>query len=93
MYRCRDCGFLFEEPKKYSEDRTPGGVFEGGSFIEEYMGCPRCSESYDEVFECNCCSEYYFDEELTDTTGMINGGIGKVCEQCMEDYDKGGFNE
>lgn len=40
MFKCYDCGYVFEEPKHYSEDRTPGGAFEGSSFIEHFTGCP-----------------------------------------------------
>ena len=87
MYKCSDCGLIFDEPKKYSEDRTPGGSFEGGSFIEHFLGCPFCSGAFDEVEECEICGEYFTPEELTDTTEMINGGCGRCCEQCIEDND------
>ena len=35
--------------------------------MEEVYICPICGEEVDELF---------------DTEGMINGGIGYVCEQC-----------
>lgn len=41
---------------------------------KEEIICPICGEETD---------------ELIDTEGMINGGIGEVCEQCIEDYDIG----
>ena len=85
MYKCLDCGHIFEEPKQYSEDRTPGGAFEGGSFIEYYTGCPVCSGAYEEAKQCEICGEYFTDDELTDTTEYINGGCGDCCEQCIED--------
>lgn len=87
MYKCSECGEIFEEPKRYSEDRMPGGSFEGGSFIEYFLGCPFCSGAFDEVEECEICGEYFTPEELTDTTEMINGGCGRCCEQCIEDND------
>ena len=59
MYKCLDCGCIFEEPKKYSEDRTPGGVFEGGSFIEYWQGCPDCAGAYEEYDE-----EEEYEEEI-----------------------------
>ena len=43
--------------------------------MEEVYICPICGEEVDELF---------------DTEGMINGGIGYVCEQCLEDLDIGG---
>lgn len=51
MYKCLDCGYIFDEPNRYSEDRTPGGVFEGGSFIEYWYGCPSCAGAYEEYDE------------------------------------------
>ena len=51
LYRCLECGEVFEEPSTYSEDRTPGGVNEGGSFIYHYKGCPVCEGSYEEIEE------------------------------------------
>lgn len=42
--------------------------------MEEQVICPICGQATD---------------ELIDTEGMINGSIGEVCEQCMEDYDVG----
>lgn len=85
MYKCLDCGHVFEEPKQYSEDRTPGGACEGGSFIEHYTGCPLCSGAYEEAKQCEICGEYFAYDELTDTTEYINGGCGDCCEQCIED--------
>lgn len=51
MYKCVDCGLVFDEPKLFSEDRTPGGAFEGGSFIERWYGCPNCSCNYEKFIE------------------------------------------
>lgn len=87
MYKCKDCGLIFDEPKEYSEDYTPGGAFEGGSFINRFSGCPNCSGSYDDAKECEICGEYFLEEELEDTTEMINGGCGYCCSQCIEDND------
>lgn len=87
MNKCKDCGLIFDEPKEYSEDRTPGGAFEGGSFIEYFTGCPYCSGAYEEAKECEICGNYFTDDELKDTTEMINGGCGYCCSQCIEDND------
>lgn len=40
--------------------------------------------------QCNICKEWFEEDELIDTEGMINGSVGKVCEQCLEDNDIGG---
>jgi len=39
------------------------------------------------LYTCESCGELV--EELVDTMGMLNGGIGSVCHQCIEDYDIG----
>ena len=59
MYKCCDCGLVFDTPKHYSEDRTPGGAFEGGSFIYHYDGCPSCGGAYEEAIECQRCADTY----------------------------------
>lgn len=87
MFKCLDCYEVFEEPKKYAEDRTPGGAFEGGSFIEYFTGCPYCSGAYEEAKECEICGNYFTDDELKDTTEMINGGCGYCCGQCINDNE------
>lgn len=40
-------------------------------------------------WKCDICGYIYEEEELTDTEGMVNGSIGYLCEQCMEDNDVG----
>lgn len=80
MYKCFDCGLVFEEPKRYSEDRTPGGVFEGGSFIEHYDGCPNCSGAFEEAKECDGCGEFVYVSSLMATDD------GEFCDDC---YDEG----
>lgn len=62
MYYCSDCNIFFEEPSSYSEDRTPGGAFEGGSFIEHYSGCPNCGCGYEEAHHCDMCADAYVRE-------------------------------
>lgn len=35
--------------------------------------------------KCSMCEEYCSSEYLTDTEGMINGGFGYICPNCLED--------
>ena len=77
MYKCKDCGKLFDEPRTYIEDKTPyGGMSEYG-FIDTYTGCPKCGGIYEEVFLCESCNKYvdFVDDE-------------SICEDCCE--EKGG---
>lgn len=66
MYICKECGLIFNQPAKYEEDRTPGGAFEGGSFIESFSGCPRCSGGYDEAMLCPRCEDTYISTNSRD---------------------------
>lgn len=87
MYICCDCGHVFETPKHCSEDRTPGGSFEGGSFIEHWEGCPLCEGAFEEAVECDGCGEFTYSSSLTSTKD------GEYCESCMEEMDGDDSNE
>lgn len=86
MYKCLDCGHVFEEPKRVNADDYYGvsGMFESRS-TTYYDVCPECEGSIEEAKQCEICGEYFMDDELTDTTEYINGGCGDCCEQCIED--------
>lgn len=78
MYKCCECGCIFEEPKIYSDDCTPGGAFEGGSFINYYYMCPNCGGNYDEALECSCCNELFTKDE-----GVCDEEDNFYCNECM----------
>lgn len=47
MYKCNDCGAMFDEPATY---RECVGEFWGTPAFEEFGSCPVCeSEDYEEV--------------------------------------------
>lgn len=76
---CLECGEIFEDPKRYTEDLTPGGAFEGGTFIHEYYACPYCEGAYRQAVECSVCGEYV----CCDDVEVIDNDI--LCYKC---YDK-----
>lgn len=81
MYKCFDCGCVFEQPKTYVEDCTPGGVSEGGSFLQKYDCCPECEGAFGSVEECVICGEWgYVDSGCYDNDGFI-------CENCNAEID------
>lgn len=81
MYKCFDCGCVFEQPKTYVEDCTPGGVSEGGSFLQKYDCCPECEGAFGSVEECVICGEWeYVDSGCYDNDGFI-------CENCNVEID------
>lgn len=73
MYKCTECGAVFEEPKTWWESR---GEFGGSPCSEEMSGCPNCGEcGYEEAEQCEFCEKYFLEDEL-------HGG---VCEDCIKE--------
>lgn len=78
MYKCKNCGGVFEEPKFYTEthglDSPP---------YENWTGCPSCSGAYKGAIQCDQCGEYIVGEYI-----KINSGVC-ICENCysVEDTD------
>lgn len=46
MYKCWNCGLVFEEPKEWKEYR--GECF-GFPAYETMTGCPNCNSDYSEI--------------------------------------------
>ncbi len=72
MYRCENCGHLFEEGEQAVwEDRhgldTPP--------YEKWDGCPVCKGGYEEVHQCQECDEWHTEDELYDGW----------CEKCLRE--------
>lgn len=73
-YKCLECGYVFERPKTISEDRTPGGAFEGFNFL--YKVCPNCNGEYEEAVICDGCFRYFYDKTKIYFRDKI------LCEKC-----------
>ena len=51
LYRCNDCGAIFENPKEWIEYHNVGGLRDGW-YKEPMSGCPVCySGDFDEYRE------------------------------------------
>lgn len=62
MYKCLDCGHVFEEPRICYEDLSPGHSSEGSSFELKYYGCPVCKgDDFKEMLECIRCAKLTID--------------------------------
>ncbi len=80
MYKCLDCGCVFEEPKICCEDLSPSCSFEGRTFNHQYYGYPRCEDiDYKEMIECSHCGS------LTIKGHSYNGQF--LCEDCLKEID------
>lgn len=77
MYKCDDCGCVFDEPGTYSE--TVCVISEYNTAEWEYLCCPRCnSYQFDDVWECKICGEYYHEGET-----YCEDGDKCYCEECV----------
>lgn len=76
MYKCTDCGHLFEngEQKTIRENM---GEFWGSPAYEEKTVCPLCEGDYEEIEPCKICGGY----ESLET-------YEEVCEDCKRDILK-----
>ncbi|MEG1061642.1 MAG: hypothetical protein RSE43_08860 [Oscillospiraceae bacterium] len=57
MYKCENCGAVFDEPEHLFEDRGEG-------MYESRCGCPACGEAFDEAYFCDSCGGYCLSDEL-----------------------------
>lgn len=55
MYKCSNCGEIFEEPNAIKED-----------WGETFCVCPYCNGDYEEVHQCQECDEWHTEDELYD---------------------------
>ena len=92
MWQCNDCKKICEEPSKKSvclEDFYGVGSEFSDSHYQVIPLCPYCkSEEVDEVEGdfCSMCGDFTSYNDLEDTEGLTNGGIGKICPDCWEDF-------
>lgn len=85
MFRCMRCDYEFEEPKR--KEVHISNIFMSEQTVNLLI-CPKCEfDDIEELMVCNICHEYFLENELIDTEGMLNGSVGYCCEQCMEDCD------
>ena len=72
MYRCENCGHLFEEGEQAVTYETHG--FYQPPY-EEIHSCPVCGGSYEEVHQCKECDEWHTEDEL----------YSGWCEKCLRE--------
>ena len=73
MYRCLECGHLFEEGEQAEWTEMHGFNYGNG---ERFSGCPICKGDYEEIKPCKICGGY--DNETNDG----------FCEECQKDIMK-----
>ena len=78
MYKCEDCGHIFEEGEQCEWEEMHGFTYGPG---EHFSGCPRCKGGYYEVYNCEDCGEIFEEDELH---------VGR-CAECLKNNFKGDF--
>lgn len=71
MYRCENCGNLFEEGEQAVWRENYGAEIGG----EMFDGCPVCRGDYEEVYQCKECGDWHSEDELYDGW----------CEKCLRE--------
>lgn len=61
MYKCLECGHVFEEGEQ-AVWREAHGFSDG--LYEEFCGCPHCKGEYEEAATCKNCGEVHTSNEL-----------------------------
>ena len=72
MYRCCECGNLFEEGEQAVWEERHGL---GSPPYEKWSGCPVCKGGYEEVYQCDSCGDWHSEDELYDGW----------CEKCLRE--------
>ena len=74
MYRCCECGHLFEDGEQavWYENQ---GECHGVTAMEQFSGCPLCHGDYEEVYQCKECGDWHSEDELYDGW----------CEKCLRE--------
>ncbi len=93
MWECNDCYNEFEKPifKKIEFEKEFGitQLFQTSHQVNMEI-CPICgSSNIEEMQECDYCGEWNKEDDLEDTEGLVGGGIGYLCPQCIEDCGVG----
>lgn len=72
MFKCCDCGHLFEDGEQSVWLETHG--LDAPPY-EKWDGCPMCKGGYEEVRQCKACDGWHTEDEL----------LGGYCFDCLEE--------
>lgn len=78
MYKCEECGLIFEKPRKYIDDTG-----------EKLLVCPDCIGDYEEIHQCECGEIISIDEKMCknckkDTIVKFKGLLKQFDEEQLE---------
>lgn len=74
MFKCLECGCVFEEGEQKVWLESVGEYAGEGVYRAE-SGCPECNGSFEKTVKCSCCGEEFFGKD-------IESGF---CKKCLEE--------
>ena len=74
MYRCLNCGNLFEDGEQATWYENQGECH-GSIAMGRFDGCPLCRGDYEEVYQCKGCGDWHSEDDLYDGW----------CEKCLRE--------
>ncbi len=74
MYKCLECGHIFEDGEEKKKKELIG-EFWGAPAYETTIVCPHCGGNFEPTKQCLLCKSEHLDEEL----------CGGICFECIED--------
>lgn len=72
MYKCFECGNLFEEGEQYEWYETYGCDIPP---YKKMSGCPVCHCDYDYAYQCLECGDWHHEDDL----------YCGLCDKCLDD--------
>lgn len=87
-YYCPSCDAYYNEPKKFTEDRSPYGEKSDSSWLEHLEGCPICHGGLETRYFCPRC------EKFSTTMEFYPYAEEYMCDDCYEEMmNDGGIVE
>lgn len=75
MYKCLDCGHIFEKGEESVWIESRGECF-GFQSYEKMQGCPLCGGDFQETKPCKICGSEHLEDELNEN----------ICDDCIDKY-------
>ena len=72
MFKCLECGHLFEDGEQENWVEMHGLSYNG----EQFSGCPLCKGSYEKIEPCKICGSYEHDIKE------------EYCDVCVKEFNE-----
>lgn len=95
-YYCEECDSYYNEPSKFTENRSPLGEKGDSSWLEHLEGCPVCHNGLEVKYYCPRCEKFKDDieyypyaeefmcddchDEMMEIGGLVNKEMERIAE-------------